>query len=82
VTTETRPTAPSTVAASSEAAANELRALFHQLNNHIGIILSHAELLEAKADSDANRARATLVVSTVIDALETVRELRRRILPS
>lgn len=82
MTTETERTAPSTGPASSEAAANELRALFHQLNNHIGIILSHAELLEAKADSDANRARATLVVSTVIDALETVRELRRRTLPS
>ncbi len=36
----------------------ELRLLFHRLNNQLGIILAHAELLEAKAPDDMNRARA------------------------
>ena len=36
----------------------ELRLLFHRLNNQLGIILAHAELLEAKApDDDEPRAR-------------------------
>ena len=30
----------------------ELRLLFHRLNNQLGIILAHAELLEAKATDD------------------------------
>ena len=38
----------------------ELRLLFHRLNNQLGIILAHAELLEAKAPDDLNRARAAL----------------------
>jgi len=35
----------------------ELRLLFHRLNNQLGIILAHAELMHAKAPDDANRAR-------------------------
>ena len=36
----------------------ELRLLFHRLNNQLGIILAHAELLEAKAADDMqSRAR-------------------------
>ena len=30
----------------------ELRLLFHRLNNQLGIILAHAELLESKATDD------------------------------
>ena len=41
----------------------ELRLLFHRLNNQLGIILAHAELLEAKADDECNRARAAQVVA-------------------
>ena len=33
------------------------RALFHRLNNQLGIILAHAELLEAKAPTRPPRAR-------------------------
>ena len=40
----------------------DLRLLFHQLNNQLGIVLAHAELLEAKAIDDVNRARAAQVV--------------------
>ena len=55
----------------------ELRLLFHRLNNQLGVILAHAELLQAKALDDANRARAAQVVSSAIDAMGTARELRR-----
>ena len=37
--------------------------LFHRLNNQLGIILAHAELLEAKATDEAHRARAAQVVA-------------------
>ena len=39
---------------SQSASEPELRPLFHQLNNQLGIVLAHAELLEAKAADDAN----------------------------
>jgi hypothetical protein len=56
--------------------AEGLRTLFHTLNNQLGIILSHAELLEAKASGDAERARATQVVATTLEALATTRQIR------
>jgi len=54
----------------------ELRQLFHQLNNQLGIILAHAELLEKKSADEATRARATQVVSSVLDAMGTAKEIR------
>lgn len=57
--------------------APELRLLFHRLNNQLGIILAHAELLEAKAGDDASRARAAQVVSSALDAMGTAKEIRR-----
>jgi hypothetical protein len=36
----------------------ELGLLFHRLNNQLGIILAHAELLEAKSPDNIQRARA------------------------
>ena len=54
----------------------ELRELFHTLNNQLGIILSHAELLEAKVREDTQRARATQVVTTTLEALATARRIR------
>jgi hypothetical protein len=56
--------------------AADLRVLFHRLNNQLGIILAHAELLEAKAPDEAARARAAQVVSSVFDAMGTTREIR------
>ena len=56
--------------------AAPLRMLFHRLNNQLGIILAHAELLEAKAIDDTHRARAAQVVLSVLDALETARDIR------
>jgi GAF domain-containing protein len=55
----------------------ELRQLFHQLNNQLGIILAHAELLEAKTTDETNRARAAQVVASVLDAMSTAKEIRR-----
>jgi hypothetical protein len=55
----------------------ELRLLFHRLNNQLGIILAHAELLEAKAPDDMHRARAAQVVSGALEAMTTAKEIRR-----
>jgi hypothetical protein len=54
----------------------ELRLLFHRLNNQLGIILAHAELLEAKAPDDAHRARAAQVVASALEAMGTAKEIR------
>ena len=54
----------------------ELRLLFHRLNNQLGIILAHAELLESKATDDTNRARAAQVVSSALDAMGTAKRSR------
>ena len=56
--------------------APALRLLFHQLNNQLGIILAHAELLEAKTTDNVHRARAAQVVSSVLDAMATARDIR------
>jgi hypothetical protein len=53
------------------------REMFHRLNNQLGIILAHAELLEAKADDDVSRARAAQVVTSTLDAMSTAKQLRR-----
>ena len=56
----------------------ELRILFHRLNNQLGIILAHAELLESKATDDMSRARASQVVAGALDAMLTAKEIRRQ----
>lgn len=56
----------------------DLRLLFHQLNNQLGIILAHAELLEVKVADEGHRARAAQVVSSVLDAMGTTRQIRIR----
>ena len=57
----------------------ELRQLFHQLNNQLGIILAHAELMEQKAADETSRSRASQVVSSVLDAMGTAKEIRMQI---
>jgi hypothetical protein len=54
----------------------ELRILFHRLNNQLGIILAHAELLEAKATDDMHRARAAQVVASALEAMGTAKAIR------
>ena len=56
----------------------ELGLLFHRLNNQLGIILAHAELLEAKSPDDTHRARAAQVIASVLEAMGTALEIRRQ----
>jgi hypothetical protein len=54
----------------------ELGRLFHRLNNQLGIILAHAELMEKKAPDEMTRSRATQVVRSVLDAMGTAKVIR------
>ena len=56
----------------------DLRALFHRLNNQLGIILAHAELLESKASTDLERTRASQIVASALEAMTTVRSIREQ----
>ena len=56
--------------------APEFRVLFHRLNNQLGVILAHAELLEARATDENSRARAAQIVSSVLEAMGTTKEIR------
>ena len=55
----------------------ELRVLFHRLNNQLGIILAHAELLELTSPDEIQRARASQIVATALEAMGTSREISR-----
>ena len=55
-----------------------LRSLFHRLNNQLGVVLAHAELLELKTQDATNRSRAEQVVNSVLEAMRTAREIRLR----
>ena len=70
--------------ASGEAVAldPELPILFDRLNDQLGLMLGHAELLEEKAVDDATRARAQQVVTTALDIMGTVREILLCALPA
>jgi len=57
----------------SIATDQQLRLLFHQLNNQLGVVLAHAELLEAKSPDVTHRARAEQVVKSVLEALGTAK---------
>jgi hypothetical protein len=59
----------------------ELRLLFHRLNNQLGIILAHAELLESKVTDASNRARASQVVASALEAMGTIKDLRQYLVP-
>jgi hypothetical protein len=58
-------------------ALGPLADLFHRLNNHLGIVLVNAELIEAKCPDAATRSRATDVVTAAVSALDAVKEIRR-----
>lgn len=65
---ETGPQAPS---------SDDLRGLFHQLSNQLGIILANAELMELKLADPVQKGRASLVVTAALDAMATTRTIRR-----
>jgi hypothetical protein len=56
---------------------SELTTLFHQLNNQLGVILANAELLEQRLADDAQKARATQIVSGALDAISTAKRIRQ-----
>jgi hypothetical protein len=56
----------------------DVQLLFHRLNNQLGIIVAHAELLEAKTADEADRVRAAQIVASALDAMTTAREIRRQ----
>lgn len=53
----------------------DLEGLFSRLNDQLGIILAHAELLEVKSVGDAHR-RAHQIASSALEAMSASRELR------
>ncbi len=85
---DVQPRAAATTAQNNAAAATaagsgidlaEVRTLFHTLNNQLGVILTYAELLEAKAGDEAQRKRAAQVVTATLEALGTTKALRTEI---
>jgi hypothetical protein len=57
----------------------ELGSLFHRLNNQLGIILAHAELMEKKAADETSRSRAGQVVTSVLEAMGTATQIRMHV---
>jgi hypothetical protein len=71
---------PQTTSADAESQSGlDLQALFHRLNNQLGVLLAQAELLEARSADDASRVGAAQMVTSTLAALGTVREIRQRI---
>jgi hypothetical protein len=56
--------------------AESPRALLHRLNNQLGVILAHAELIESKAGDAGLRSRAGQVVKAALQAMAVSRQLR------
>ena len=63
---------------SEPSASADIGRLFHKLNNQLGIVLAHAEMLEEKAVDETHRQHAAQVIASVLDALATSREIRRQ----
>lgn len=57
----------------------ELQALYHRLNNQLGVILAHAEVLETRAVDHVNRATAAKIVAGTLDAMATARQIRHKV---
>ena len=56
----------------------DLGALFHRLNNQLGIILANAELLEAKLADEAGGSRAAQIVTSAVEAIAAAQHIRER----
>jgi hypothetical protein len=68
-----------TQAHSMSSSEDPTKALLHKLNNQLGVILAHAELLENKAQDAAQKARASQVVNAALQAMAVSRELRESV---
>jgi hypothetical protein len=58
--------------------ADPLSDAFHRLNNHLGIVLVNAELIEQRCPDAATRTRAADVVAAALAALDAVKSIRRQ----
>lgn len=56
-----------------------LRDLLHTLNNQLGVILAHGELLEARAVEEPTRAGAATVVTATLEAMRTIVQIRQHL---
>ena len=68
-----------TIATAEPAEMTDSKELLHKLNNQLGVILAHAELLETKAQDAAQKARASQVVNAALQAMAVSRELRENV---
>lgn len=59
----------------------DLTQLFHLLNNQLGIILANAELLEHRLTEESHKSRASQVVGSVLDAIDTTQRIRVAAIP-
>jgi len=58
---------------------SDLSAVFHRLNNQLGIILVNAELREVKSADEMNRSRAEQIAASALEAMSTANDLRSRV---
>ena len=65
------------IATATSRPAHDLAGLFHALNNHLGIILANAELLEHRLAEEHHRARAGQVVASALDAIHASNQIRQ-----
>lgn len=57
---------------------SDLGALFHQLNNQLGVILANAELLEHRLADEQHKSRAAQIVNGALEAISTARRLKQQ----
>jgi len=50
--------------------------LYHRLNNQLNIVLAQTELLESRLTDQQHKARAAQIISSLLEAMTTARELR------
>ena len=78
-TPRTTPRRSSKLKVTRLALTTDSKELLHKLNNQLGVILAHAELLETKAQDASQKARASQVVNAALQAMAVSRELREQV---
>jgi hypothetical protein len=68
-------------ASAADADSDDLRTLFHALNNQLGVVIASIELLEAKVPDERLRDRATRALTAALEALGTAKQIRLTVMP-